>query len=329
MASFTFDSSALQQEHRFDAYRDLYAGGSDVGTSGQAFSARVKASRLGKFVMFERKLNDVTHERSLRRANVDGFEHFTLQLNLSGLLQVETLKTELSVAAGDIVLFDTAQPQRTTMTDCHYLTFSVAPDLLNAVDADARTLHGTVLKGANAYILADFMASLVRRPVMDESAVAGRVAQIFQQALALAMESDDDLRLREPSETMDRVKLLVEAHLSERELVPDWIASKANLSRTRLYELFKPVGGISRYIQKTRAEKLRQLLAMSETTMWSIGTLCHKVGFASESHANRTFSDFFGMSPGQYRKQVAGRLAHGISETTSDFDGWIRSLRTA
>lgn len=329
MAFFTFDSSVLVAGDGFGAYHDLYSGGSDVQAEGDDFRARVEARRLGKLVMFDRKLNDVAHERTERRANSDGFEHATLQLNLSGSLMVETPGSTLRVGAGEVVFFDMTRPQRTRLKNCHYLTFSIAPSLLGAMRHRTGDLHGTILKGENSFILADMMSSLVRKPVNDESVVAGRVAQIFQQALALALESDHDLRPREPGEAMDRVKLLVEAHLSERELVPDWIAKKANLSRTRLYELFKPVGGISRYIQKARAEKLRQLLAMPEHMMSSVGTLCHKVGFASESHANRTFSDFFGMSPGQYRKQVAGRVAHGMFEKTSDFDGWIRSLHAA
>lgn len=329
MAFFMFDSSALSAGDGFDAYRHLYSGGSNVSAHGDEFLARVEAHRLGKLVMFDRRLNDVAHERTARRANSDGFEHATLQLNLSGSLMVETPGGTVCARAGEIVFFDMTRPQRTLLKNCHYLTFSIAPSLLGAMRKRTADLHGTILKGANAFILADMMSSLVRKPIHDESAVAGRVAQMFRQALALALETDEEFRPRDSSEAMDRVKLLVEAHLSERELAPDWIARRANLSRTRLYDLFKPVGGISRYVQQARAERLRQLLAMSEATTRSIGALCHQVGFANESHANRTFSDVFGMSPGQYRKQMGERFAHGVVETTSDFDGWIRSLRAA
>ncbi|WP_416408089.1 helix-turn-helix domain-containing protein [Agrobacterium rosae] len=329
MTSFTFDSSAFHHDQRFDAYRDLYAGGSDVDISGKDFHARVEAWRLGKLVMFDRILNDVTHERSIRRANVDGFEHFTLQLNLSGQLLVETPGSTLSVAPGEIVLFDMAKPQRTRLTDCHYLTFAVAPDMIGEIDGDIGNLHGTVLKSAHSFILADLMSSLVRHQVQDGKAISGRVTQMFRQALALALDSDDRSRPRDASEAMERVKLLIDAHIAERELSPEWIAKNANLSRTRLYDLFKPAGGISRYVQKTRAAKLRQLLAMSEMARFSIGTLCHQVGFASESHAIRTFSEFFAMSPGQYRRQLSATYSDNDSKSYADFDGWIRALNAA
>lgn len=329
MPSFVFDSASLHHDQRFDAYRALYAGGSDVEMPGPDFHARVEAWRLGKLVMFKRDLNAVTHERSIRRANVDGFEHYTLQLNLSGQLLVETPDRTLSVGAGEIVLFDMAKPQRTRLDNCHYLTFSVAPDMIGNIDRDTSALHGTVLSGENTFILADLMSSLARRPVSDEKSSAGRVTQMFRQALALALDTDERARPRDASEAIERVKLLVDAHIADRELSPEWIARKANLSRTRLYDLFKPAGGISRYVQKSRAAKLRHLLSLSEMARFSVGTLCLQVGFASESHAIRTFSEFFGMSPGHYRRQLSGIHSDNDSKSSADFDDWIRALNAA
>ncbi|TIX90524.1 helix-turn-helix domain-containing protein [Rhizobium sp. P44RR-XXIV] len=329
MTSFVFDSSDLHRDQGFDAYRALYAGGSDVETSGIDFYAHVEAKRLGKLVMFDRHLNGVTHERSLRRAGVDGFEHFVLQLNLSGQLLVETPSDRTSVRAGEIILFDMTKPQHTTLVDCHYLTFSLAPDILATLDNNVDGLHGFILDGQKSAILADVMASLMRRNLLNEPVIARRVTQMFRQALALALESEEQSRPRDASEAMERVKLLVNAHLAERELSPEWIAKKANLSRTRLYELFKPAGGISRYLQKTRAAKLRQLLTRPEMARFSVSTLCHQAGFASESHAIRTFSEFFSMSPGQYRRQLGDVSPNNDTESSSDFDGWIRALNAA
>ncbi|MGZ9721702.1 helix-turn-helix domain-containing protein [Rhizobium miluonense] len=329
MTSFVFDSLDLHQDQSFDAYRALYTGGSDVETNGTDFYAHIVAKRLGKLVMFDRHLNGVTHERSLRRAGADGFEHFVLQLNLSGQLLVETPSHRTSVRAGEIILFDMTKPQRTTLVDCHYLTFSLAPDMLATVENNVDGLHGSILDGQKSSILADMMASLMRRNLLNEPTVARRVTQMFRQALALALDPDEQSRPRDANEAMERVKLLVNAHLAERELSPEWIAKKANLSRTRLYELFKPAGGISRYVQKTRAKKLRQLLAMPEMVRFSVSTLCHQVGFANESHAIRTFSEFFAMSPGQYRRQLDGGNSNNDTASSSDFDGWIRALNAS
>lgn len=327
MSSFHFDSSTLLPDQGFDAYRDLYAGGSDVDLCGPDFQARVEARKLGKLVIFDRKLNGVSHERTARRAGVDGFQHFTLQLNLSGTLLAQTPDATISVNPDEVVLFDMTKPQKTQLTNCHLLTFSVAPDMIDIMDRDSEYLHGTVLNGPSAAILSDLMKSLARNNVESDK-VATRVTQMFRQALALALETGDRSTPRDSAEALDRVKLLVNAHVSDRDLSPEWIAKKASLSRTRLYDLFKPVGGISRYVQRARAGKLRQLLARPEFSRLSVGALCLQAGFASESHGIRTFSEFFEMSPGQYRKQL-GAVFGGADKASGDFDSWIRALNAA
>lgn len=145
-------------------------------------------------------------------------------------------------------------------------------------------MHGKIVDGPNAIILADLVAALAR------------------------------------------AKLVIGAHLSERQLSPEWIAAKTNVSRTRLYELFKPEGGISRYLQKARATKLRQLLAQAEMSRFSVGALCLGVGFASESHGIRRFSQFFSVSPGLYRRQLGDVAASGHTGPASQFDSWMRAL---
>ncbi|MGF0536897.1 hypothetical protein ACQQ2Q_02805 [Agrobacterium sp. ES01] len=74
------------------------------------FSAQVDARNYSKVLVFDRHLNDVSHERSTRRVNADGFEHGTLQLNLSGQRLVETQDNRLSVDPGQIVAFDMTKP---------------------------------------------------------------------------------------------------------------------------------------------------------------------------------------------------------------------------
>lgn len=324
--SFVFDSEAFDREDSFEAYRQLYAGGSDVEITGPEFRAHVEAQRLGRLLLFERRLNDVSHERSPGRVRGDGFEHFTLQMNLSGRLLAEVPEGTRQVAPGEIIIFDMTRLQRTRIENAHFLTFSVAPDIVEAVSPDTSGLHGRVLSGPQAGILADLMVSFVRRRIAEEPKSVSGAMQMFHHALALALDAD---RVRPPEgagEAMQRVKLLIESRLDQRNLSPAWLARNAGLSRTRLYELFKPVGGISRYIQKRRASRLRALLARPELRGLGIGNLAFKAGFASESHAIRTFSEHFGVSPGQHRRALEPIDLTEGPEQVRDLAEWVRSL---
>ena len=322
--SFLFDAQKVTGTDRFEAYRGLYASGSDVSLAGTDFQARVEVQKLGRLVMFERHLNDVAHERTARRVRTDGFEHFTLQLNLSGRLLAELPEDSLEVGPGEIIVFDMTRPQRTRAQSAHFLTFSVGRDIIEAASLGAFTLHGTVLAGARAGILADLMRSFVRHRIGEQPDGTGAATRMFREALTMALGGAET---SSPSDgdSLSRIRLLIEHHLSASDLSPAWIARKAGLSRTRLYELFKPIGGISAYVQARRTARLRALLGRPENRARSVGHLAFQAGFAAESHAIRLYKRQFGETPGQHRRNLQDpqqpRPAAG-----SGFHSWIDDI---
>lgn len=321
-----FDCREFDRSDRFEAYRQLYAAGSTVEPAGPRFRARVDVQRLDRLVLFERRLRGVTHARSAQRIRRDGFEHFTLQLNHVGRICADVPGGTRDVAPGQIILFDSTQPQLTRIEQAHFLTFSVARDLVEAASSRTAGLHGRVLSGPQAGLLADLMTSLVRRRIADEPEAASGAVRMFREALTLALNADHLPDPEGPDDAFQRVKVLIEHHLSRRELSPAWLANRAGLSRTRLYDVFKTAGGISRYIQQRRAARLRALLRRPDMRHFNVGDLSLQVGFASESHASRTFSEHVGLSPGQYRRTVqeAGNAAP-LGRPPS-FADWIEAL---
>jgi AraC-like DNA-binding protein len=253
-------------------------------------------------------------------------EHFTLQLNLSGQLIAEVPSGIRNVAPGEIILFNMTRPQRTILKNAHLLTFSVSPEVVEAASPDAANLHGAVLSGPKSGLLADFMVSLVRRRIADEADAISGATLMFHQALAMALNGQGVALSGNSDDALQRVKLLIESRLTARELSPEWLARNAGLSRTRLYDLFKPAGGISRYIQKRRASRLRALLTRPETRNLPVGTLALQAGFASESHAIRTFSEHFNISPGQHRRAVLQLSPARQASAHEEFDDWIKAL---
>jgi AraC-like DNA-binding protein len=316
-----FDSAAFAGSQGFDAYRALYQGGSDVTRSGPAFLARLEAQRLGRLVMFDRQLNDVTHARGPDRVRADGFEHFTLQLVLEGRLLVETPEHRVIVGPDQMILFDLTRPQETRAENAHYLTFSVPRDMIEAATLRSFALHGAVLS-ARAGLLADLMISLVTRRVAEGDGLTAAAMTMFEHALAAALGADAPVS--GSKDNLQRARLVIEQSLSSRGLTPDTIAQATSLSRSALYELFRPWGGVSRYVQTRRAARLRSLLGRSENRARSIAALSYEAGFAAESHASRVYKGEYGETPGQRRQHLL-TPAHRLIDDTSGFDAWIRA----
>jgi AraC-like DNA-binding protein len=324
-----FSSDTFALKDRFEAYRDLYAGGTEVTRLGADFAAQFEARPLGELVIFERWLNDVAHERSAQRIRQDGFEHFVMQLNLSGVLVVETADGAAAVRPGEIIILDTGRPYGNRCGNAHVLTFSVARYVVERAYLGGQDLHGRILGAERGALLADFMASLTRNArTLSADAVNGMVG-IFSELLTITLRPDDGTASAEARGKLKLAQELIEEGLSRHDLDPAVIAAKAGISRSRLYEMFKPHGGVASYIRRRRVHRFRALLSQRRD-MRSIAELAFACGFASESHASRTFREVFAMPPGQFRRRQGGpALLPTVMAVVPGHDGfapWVSSL---
>ena len=103
-----------------------------------------------------------------------------------------------------------------------------------------------------------------------------------------------------------RVAELIEARLGDDLALPT-LADAAGLSRAQFVRLFRNVTGTSphRYVMRRRVERAKELLVHSDLPLAAIAA---DMGFASQSHLNQMFRSFFGVTPGDLRRQ-SGRTA--------------------
>lgn len=329
--SFTFTSEA----DSFEGYRALYAGGSDVRASDVPFHARVEAHRFGRMNVFERVSGGIEHRRGPARVRRDGFDHITLQFLRSGTLYGGPLDAERLLTPGDIILFDMTRPQCTRIDGASYVTVSLPRGLVEAAVPDAGRFHGHILPEAVSGLLGDLMGSLPRRASAATPDSAERTARALAELLAGALGQvgpDDaatgaiiaDLRRR-------RAEAFIEAHLHDPTLDVNGVARGAALSRSALYRLFEPTGGVALHILTRRLERLSAALRNPDETR-SITALTFDHGFGSESHCSRAFRSTFGLPPGRYRIEMRHPRAGDRGETLAGERGgnllsaWTRAL---
>ena len=328
-APFFFTTDDLPEAERFESYRKLYAGGTDTFQTGPGFHARLRAVSLGSIVAFERHLNAVAHERTAARVRRNGFEHFTVQMNVSGRFQVDVGTGLQYVAPGQVILFDMTRPMRTQLDRAHILTFSVAREVVESAVLDAGTLHGLVLPPDVGGLLADYMMSLTNRAHTLAAPAAAGATRVFATLLTSALSACVKPAM-EPAATTrrDRARRYIEKNLGSPRLGPDDISRAIGVSRSSLYVIFQPLGGVAKYIQSRRLAHLRAALARPLETR-SVAELCYESGFASESHASRAFKQAYGVPPGQFRASVYSAqepATHGKGSTQPAFHGWITDL---
>lgn len=70
-----------------------------------------------------------------------------------------------------------------------------------------------------------------------------------------------------------------------------------NCSRSKLYRLFSPFGGIANYIRRARLNRCLEELMGAHGKPHNIADLGHRWGFADHSHFCRMFHETFGATP--------------------------------
>ena len=101
------------------------------------------------------------------------------------------------------------------------------------------------------------------------------------------------------SKSASKVAEYVTVHIHERITVRD-IARELRLNASYLNASFKKQTGecISSYIQKSKIKKAQEMLKIRKYTITDIWTA---LGYFDQSHFNKHFKKFTGITPRQYR----------------------------
>ncbi len=98
-----------------------------------------------------------------------------------------------------------------------------------------------------------------------------------------------------------RVKEYIHHYFDQNISIAD-LAEQANLSDFHLLRMFKQSTGFTPndYLNHVRVETAKQKIS-TETALSQVAQEC---GFSNQSHLNRTFKKWVGLTPGQYRTAI-------------------------
>ena len=106
---------------------------------------------------------------------------------------------------------------------------------------------------------------------------------------------------------IDEVRSIVISNLSDETFGVRELASSLNLSSSQTLRKVKAATGksVSQYIRELRLDKAAKLL---NNTDFSAAEIAYKVGFNSASYFNKTFSKYFGVTPGEYKTHIISSI---------------------
>ncbi|MBH1965491.1 MAG: helix-turn-helix domain-containing protein [Comamonadaceae bacterium] len=338
LPSTVFRTSQVAAEDRFEAWRESISVIFDVSPSTRAtpndFQASVHATHLGQLLVGEIHFSAQQFARSKARAARDGLNHYIVQwYRDGGFAGQHDSDGDMQVRAGEIVFFDMTRPLRTVAAPSRVMSLIVPRALCDeAFGVSAETLHGTVLHSGDVLhgLLADHLDSLHRRLPSISVEKGGDVVHATTRMLAACFRPIQRARTRARQEIGAVTRERIEQHIGTNlgaPLTPESLCRTFGISRSLLYRLFEPLGGVAHYVQQRRLLRAFHSLANPANQRLRVAEIGTRLGFSSEAHFSRAFRAAFGLSPRDVRASgMSARAFDAAGASSIEYADWLRGL---
>jgi len=313
-----FDSAGLPETDAFERYRRLHAPDVEVEKAPSPFFARMRSWWLDRSKLSVCEYGGVRHVRNEYDAR-DGLDHFVLHHVVSGELRAGALGRPVRIDPGQTVVLDARVPMEASSASVRVITMNVTREAMLAAAGSARGLHGYCIDHRQGALLSSLLRELVEQIPHLAIGAHGAVLRTLVDLLSVALHPTgatvrpDAFRFEHARH--EAARQVIEANAGSPDFSVQDVMNATGLSRTGLYRLFEHSGGVVRYIQQCRLQRLRVQLDDRAFDAQPLAELAPLLGFSSESHAGRLFKQMFGVSPGAYRAASIRAQEHASIDT--------------
>ncbi|WP_311030269.1 helix-turn-helix transcriptional regulator [Mesorhizobium koreense] len=300
--SIDFSTLEFPARDQFDVFREAHRDAADgqlISSRSPSFPARQVVWDLNTMIFTYIKYPgaSVTHRwRHLKRPKVD---HWYLMLPFQF---IHSGKRDERPAASPS-LHCLAKPFEFETSAEGYVVLFVPRDTLGLTPV-LDQMANAQFDGGIGSILADYLLllnrSLSELRITELPTVVEATRSLLAACMAPSMERLVNARNPIDMTLLERARVLIGRRLLDRDLSPESICRDLRVSRSRLYRLFEPTGGIYSYIRRQRMLQARDALS-DNTDMRPVGQIAEHWGFVDPSAFSRSFKHEFGMSPKEAR----------------------------
>jgi AraC-like DNA-binding protein len=260
----------------------------------RGFTAELDAWDLGGILLVHSRLPRLAYRRSLRQCRTDGLDHWVLAATRhsgTAVLGVACLSQSIS-----------------GRLDCSEAVHLCIPrDFLRQSALEMDRLNGEVVRTTLGRLLAEFLLNLaIRMPELEPADYPGLRSSIHAMIEGCIMSPRLGLQPEiQPVQAtiLEKARRMVQQRLSSPTLSVDELCRDLAVSRSRLYRLFEPLGGVVHYIRHRRLLDAHAALADAEDRR-PIVAIAAERGFIDPAEFSRAFKREFGYRPSDARASI-------------------------
>jgi AraC-like DNA-binding protein len=324
----SFDTDDLVESERASAFALLIQSLYECIPSGDPdeFAVHATGYNVADFVFSVVTFSPASFRRDERHLRGVGSDFLVLEAQLTG-------EQRLMMDGGPVLLL----PQHIHLRDwaCGFESDATGMSLLSIVIPRSRLLSASVLGEGNPVVIWSMeapegrtLALLWRELLVNFERVTLAEAETLTHAFVGFMDGLLGRQHRKDSPvTLAAMQRYLMVRLRSEVGVAD-LCRHFHVSRSKVYRLFEPVGGVLQFVNAARLERCRVELRHGDPELTEVGQVAASWGFSDPSSFSRRFRTRFGVAPsavlGEARSvQSVKRTPTGSSRSRSS-TRWYR-----
>lgn len=306
IAPYEFWTASTPKKERFDAWRHSFSCILELSTAEKEpadFHGRQLLWDLGDLA-FSRIQTDGLNFSSAARSHGRSLDHWQMTLLLHGNATTVTPTGSFDGRSGIVQIHPLGRPFHGRVSDSEMLVLWIPRDLCRDSARLLDAAEFSTLDTAMGRMFAAFMIGLAHQVTcLREDELPRLLSATREMILACvepAPERLDEMQGALSAVLLERARQLVQLNLFNPRLGADMLMRELAISRTQLYRLFEPAGGVRRYIQHRRLVDAHSALS-DPNEQRRIVVIAEQRGFDG-AEFSRAFKREFGYSPSEVRK---------------------------
>lgn len=306
-----FDSGSFAAHEAFDAFQASHSPSwevrlRDASTRAQ-FQNTAQMWRADQLVIGTARLAQAQDRiRRMDHVRADGLDHYRLTLVREGWLHCDADGLRTQVTPGHFVVTDMARTEASEARfDC--VSLFIPRQALDALLPNGTDVHGLAPIGPCAELLVAHLQAMVQQmhelTIEEAPGLARATVGLLAASIAASPRASEQAMPAIENVLLRHARRVVEQNLQLEGLGAPQLCKQLGISRSTLYRLFEPMGGVAQYVKERRLARVHELLCRSDRRE-SIGELAEQFCFKTPNHFSYAFREQYG-----YCAREAGKLA--------------------
>ena len=303
-----FSTAVFEPLDQFTAWHDSFASMLELtaAPTKSGFKGSQKIWDLGPLVLARFSTDQLAFASLAGHVRRDPLDHWTMTLLTTGTNRTEAGKRAFTGHAGEVQVHSLGRRFEGDISASDMLMLFVPRDLSLETAAVLEAAEFSTLKTGMGKLFSDYLLNVAGRlPTLTTADLPGLASATRAMILACVAPSADHMEAAaEPIATvlLERARKLIQARLLEPKLGSEFVRRELGVSRTKLYNLFEPFGGVMHYIQHRRLLSAHAALTdLNDRRL--IFQIAEERGFTDGAEFSRAFKRAFGYSPSDVRRR--------------------------